>query len=265
MAEEETLPSIGSLVVCTATKVLEHGAYFKLDEYKNIEGYMPIGEVSSTRVFDINDVIKVGHRYVCKVIRVFPAKMQVDISLKRVTEKDKRDKLIEWKRKQRALKLIEIVSNKIKYEKEKIIKELKPLLERKFEDLFSIFEALAKEGESVIEGVNLPIEIKKELVSVAKEHIKIPKAEVRGEFSLTSFHRSGVNVIKDMINKAESNLKDLRGLINTEISYLGGGRYLLVITADNYKVAEEAFNKFMSTLSNLSNQQKAIFSFKKVQ
>jgi translation initiation factor 2 alpha subunit (eIF-2alpha) len=40
---------------------------------------------------------------------------------------------------------------------------------------------------------------------------------------------------------------------------------LLMITADNYKVAEEAFNKFMSTLGNLSNQQKVIFSFKKIQ
>jgi len=265
MAEQESLPSVGSLVICTATKVLDHGAYFRLDEYKNVEGYMPIGEVSSSRVFDINDIIKEGHRYVCKVIRVFPVKMQVDISLKRVTEKERKEKLIEWKRKQKALKLIEIVSNKTKYEKEKIIKELKPLLQSKFEDLLSIFEAMAKEGEGVLAEVNLPAEIKKELTIVAKEHIKIPKAELRGEFSLTSFHHNGVNIIKDIISKAEDNIKAISGLLSINISYAGGGKYLLMITADNYKVAEEAFNKFMSTLGNLSNQQRVIFSFKKIQ
>jgi Translation initiation factor 2, alpha subunit (eIF-2alpha) len=265
MDEKTNLPSVGSLVVCTATKVLDHGAYFKLDDYQNIEGYMPIGEVSSTRVFDINDIIKVGRRYVCKVIRVFPAKMQVDLSLKRVTEKERKETLIEWKRKQRALKLIEIVSSKTKYEKNRIIEELNALLKEKYEDLFSIFEALAREGEKVIEEVKLPSEIKKELLEVAKEHIKIPKAEIRGEFSLTSLHSSGIKIIKDIISKGESNIKEIHGVTNIEITYLGGGKFLLLIVAENYKIAEEAFNRFMFTVSNISQQQKVIFSYKRVQ
>ena len=51
------LPKVNSIVIATAKKVLEHGAYFTLDEYGSLEAYMPIGEVSSSRIVDIEDAI----------------------------------------------------------------------------------------------------------------------------------------------------------------------------------------------------------------
>jgi len=254
------LPELGSFVIATAKKVYEHGAYFFLDEY-NIEAYMPIGEVSPTRAFDINDIIKVGKKYVCKVIRVDKTRLQVDISLKRVTESERRRKLLEWKRNQKGLKLIEILASKINYPKEKILSLFNKLVSEKFEDYLAIFESYAR-NPSIIKELNVDSNFEKALSEIVSKYIKLPTVEVEAEFTLFSFLPNGVNLLKKAINIAENSLKDKN--IKYRIIFQGSPKYKLEIIAENYKIAEECLKTFESILSDFSTKNNLNFSFKRI-
>src|SRR5579875_2555680 len=190
-------PKPNTIVIATAKKVLEHGAYFSLDEHKGIEAYMPIGEVSSSRIVDIRDAIKEGKKYVCKVIRVDPSRNYIDISLKRVTEQERKSKLIEWKRNQRAEKLLDLVAFKTKMDKKALIEALSPYIGSIFEDYLALFEKPLKEGIEILDQTALDTTLKKAILDVANEHIKIPLPELKAEITLSTLAGDGVKRIKE--------------------------------------------------------------------
>ena len=102
------LPRVGELVIGTVKKVFDYGAYMDLDEYNNKEAYLPWSEVSSKWVKDIRDFVREGQKVVVKVIRIDRKREHIDVSMKRVNSTEQRRKLLEFKRAQRAEKLLEI-------------------------------------------------------------------------------------------------------------------------------------------------------------
>jgi translation initiation factor 2 subunit 1 len=104
--KKKGLPEIGELVVAQIKKVFDYGAYTNLLEYENLQAFIPWSEVSTKYVKDIKDILKEGQVAIGKVIRVEKkqGRIEVDISLKRVFEGEKKVKMLRWKRVQKAQK-----------------------------------------------------------------------------------------------------------------------------------------------------------------
>src|SRR5437879_8774462 len=95
-------PEVGDLVIATVTRVEDYGAYVKLDEYKAVEGLVHISEISTTWVRNIRDHARQGQKLVLKVLRVNPQRNKIDLSLRRVTGREKSEKMPEWKKERKA-------------------------------------------------------------------------------------------------------------------------------------------------------------------
>ena len=108
MAMEKTeesewfLPEAGELVVGTIIRIMPYGAYAALDEYDGAEGLLHISEISSRWVKNIRDHVRERQKAVLKVLRVDREKRHIDLSLRRVNEREKREKLLAWKRELRG-------------------------------------------------------------------------------------------------------------------------------------------------------------------
>ena len=87
-------PEVGDLVVASVTRVEDYGAYVKLDEFRSIEGLVHISEISTTWVRNIRDHARVGQKLVLKVLRVSSQRNQIDLSLRRVTGREKSEKML---------------------------------------------------------------------------------------------------------------------------------------------------------------------------
>src|SRR6266571_523629 len=83
------MPEVGDLVVTTVTRVEDYGAYVKLDEFSGIEGLVHISEISTTWVRNIREHARQGQKLVLKVLRVSSQRNQIDLSLRRVTGREK--------------------------------------------------------------------------------------------------------------------------------------------------------------------------------
>ena len=94
-------PEVGDLVIATVEEVTDFGAYVKLDEYDK-KGLLHISEISSSWIRNIRDFVREGQKVVLKVLRVDVEKGHIDLSLRRVTKREKIEKMMSYKKERKA-------------------------------------------------------------------------------------------------------------------------------------------------------------------
>ena len=112
-------PEPGDLVLASVQRITDYGAYVTLDEYRK-EGLLHISEVSSGWVRNIRDFVREGQKVVLKVLRVNTEKEHIDLSLRRVSRRERREKVLSWKRERKADSLLRSVSEKLKMPPEEV-------------------------------------------------------------------------------------------------------------------------------------------------
>ncbi len=233
------IPSVGELVIGTVDKVFEYGAYLRLDEYSNVNAYLPWSEVSSKYVKDIHEIVKENQKVVVKVIRVDSRKNQIDVSLKRVTDSEQRNKLIEFKRAQRAEKMLEAISQKLGRSLDDAYREVGWALEDYYGDIMLGFEEVASRGEEALRELNVPDEWIPVIVDEVKKRVKPKSVRIRGIVTLASSAPDGVERVREVLNAFASLIKSKEGL-SVRIYTIGAPRYAVELSAEDYKIAEKA-------------------------
>jgi len=233
-------PESGEFVIATAIKLQEHGVYVNLDEYgKN--GYIPIGEVASTWVKNIKDFVKEGQKLVLKVIRIDEKKGHVDLSLRKVTEREKKDKLIQYKKSKKAEKLLEGAAKSLNKDYAEAVKVVGMPLEDHFGDLYAALEAASAGGAEALKAAGIQENWAKALYEIAKEHVEPPSVKVTGTIQLCSSGPRGVEDIKSAIQ--EGRKASPKSGIKIDMTYVGAPRYRIEVTAKDYKTAEDTMKE----------------------
>jgi translation initiation factor 2 subunit 1 len=229
---KKTDPEIGDLVVCTVKDVRDFGATCNLDEYTGKEGFIHISEVSSGWIKYIRDYVREGKRVVCKVLDANPSRGRFDLSLRRVNDHQKREKLKEWKNEQRAEKILANLSLQFpgKPDTSIVIEEM----EEKFGSLAYALDLAAVEPEQFSTDLKNK-EWAAVIIDYARENLKPPVAEVRGIIKLKDGSGNGIEVIKKALQAGERE--------GIEITYLGAPQYRIISQADDIKIAEENMKK----------------------
>jgi len=223
--EKIIFPRRGELVVATVKEIVGHGAYLHIEDY-NIEGYLPITQVSTKWVRDIEDVIKEGQKIVVKVIRIDKFTNSVDVSYKDVSETEKSRVLRLWKRNQRGIKILK------ELEKQLHEKGMSIDLEEKFEPIIekhqTVYDALEElmMDPNILDKLSLS-EAKSEFINYLSKKIHLKKYYYEALISVSSTERKGVYKVKQALEKIEDALSKATGLDNTTIILVGSPRYRL--------------------------------------
>ena len=224
--------------MCTVTKVFAHGAFAKLDEYKDKDGFIHISEVASTWIKNIRDFVKEGQKVVAKVLNVDVAKGHIDLSIRRVSEAQRKNKIQEWKRSQKSDKLLEIASKEVKKTLNQAYKEVGFPLEEKYGEIYTGLEELTISGKPALKGLGIPEEWVKPLIKVSNENIVLPTVNITGYLDLRSTLPNGVDVIKEALLHARD--ESYGEGIKVETKYIKAPWFSVNVTAPEYKEAEEA-------------------------
>lgn len=246
------IPEENELVLATVKKIMPYGAFCILTEYNNMEAFLHISEVAPRWIKNIHEFISEGQRLVVKVHHIDRAKNQIDVSLKRVNEEEKKNKLSQVSFEKRAHKLIEVA---VKDTKAKISAEdVKKKIEDEYGDLFTCLKDCSEKGEEALKGIDLPKAVKTSIVDIAKKNIKKPVVTVGGTINLTCSGADGVETIKKILTIKEKGIS---------VHYLGAPRYKISLTISDYKTGEKKLSSILETIEDSADKNHCAFSFER--
>jgi translation initiation factor 2 subunit 1 len=251
------LPEEGELLLTTVTQITGHGVYVSLDEYDRITGFLHISEIATGWVRNIDRYVRQDQKLVLKVIRVSKTRKEIDLSLRQVTGEEKKEKMIQVKKLEKAKGIMEIVRSKLSLSEKDSLNNAR-IISEEFGSLYEGLEEVVKKGTKILEKLNLPPDFTAMLEQVAKDKITIPEVQVVGVFSITSNSSDGILQIRDALLKGE---EVGTGGAKIKISYLGSPQYRVAVRAENYKIAEKALEAVVNKVENLVAKSKGTFKF----
>jgi len=232
LLKKKGFPEEDELVMCTVTKVQFHSVFASLDEYGK-GGMIHISEVSPGRIRNIRDFVKEGKKVVCKILRINTEKGHIDLSLRRVTETQKRNKIDSIKQEQKAEKILEFIAKDLKLDINKLFDDITANVLKKYASLYEFFQNVVTDSNA-IKDADLDEKTAKKLEEAIKARIKEVSVKIEGKLKLTSYASDGIDIVREALKKAVETREE-----NISIKYLGAGTYSFVVTAKDYKVAEK--------------------------
>lgn len=247
MLKKEGFPEENEVVICTVSKIQHHSVFCNLDEYGKT-GMLHISEISAGRIRNITEYVKEGKTIICKVLQINKEKGYIDLSLRRVTEAQKKAKAAGIKKHQFAMKLVEVAAEELK-EKSSILWDELEEAKGNHDSVFDMFQEHVESGA--------PIEITKKHADVISklvtDRLKPLSVTIKGQLELTTYEANGVALIHDAFSQVQQ----------LNASYLGGGRYSITVTAKDYKKAEGFLREDLEMLEKKLAKKSSKFEFKR--
>jgi translation initiation factor 2 subunit 1 len=253
--KKKGIPEEGEIVLCTVKKILYHSVFATIDEYENIEGMLHISEISPGRIRNIRDYVKEGKQIVCKILKIDKAKGHIDLSLRRVNNSQRINKIQEFKKEQRAEKILELIGKSLNKDISKIYKEVGYKLIQEYGSLNAAFESFVLDPDK-IDKLGLTKDLSALFKKTLKEKIKIPEVEIKEIIELSSEKPDGIEIIKEILSKLQ------KGEI--KINYIGAPRYKVNIKAPDYKTAEGLMEQLNKDAEKIADEFNARISFSRI-
>jgi len=237
--EKQEWPETGDLVIATVQEVTDFGAYVKLDEFDK-RGLLHVSEVASSWIRNIRDFVREGQKLVLKVLRVDSEKGHIDLSLRRVTKREKIDKIMLWKKERKAETLLRNVAEKTGLPLKEVYEKAGVPMEKEY-GLYEGFEKAFKEGASALTKVGVSEELANTIADIAKERMRVPMVKVKGTVELRCMKPEGVKIIKEAFSNAKKAEKSRDAKLRFYV--VAAPKYCIEVMAENYKSAETVLQR----------------------
>ncbi len=226
---------------------MPYGAFCILPEYNNLEAFLHVSEVAPRWIKNIHEFISEGQRHVMKVHRVDREKNQVDISIKRVSEEEKKRKLEMVQNEKRGTKLLEIALEAAKAPGDAAA--VRKEIESHFDDIYTCFKEVSLKGEDALKKLELSKAVKAKIVEVAQKSIKKPVVEVDSIVTLVCYNADGVSDLRKALEVGD----------DIAVHYLGAPRYKVSLTAPDYKSAEKRLSAVLEHIRSYAQKHNCDF------
>lgn len=192
----------------------------------------------------MRDFVREGQKVVLKVLRVHLEKGHIDLSLRRVTKRERIEKVLSWKKERKADALLRGVAEKLGLTSDEVYEKAGEIIEQKY-DLYAGFEKAAIEGSEALTEIGVPESIAQAFSEVAQERIHVKMVKVKGVLEFRVVKPNGVKVIKEAFHKAKAEkIKDAKITFNV----IAAPKYSIEVQAENYKRAEDVIQKTADNL-----------------
>jgi translation initiation factor 2 subunit 1 len=252
-------PEVGYLVIATVKRVESYGAYVELDEFGAKEGLLHISEISSRWVRNIRNHVRPGQKVVLQVLRTDPGKRQVDLSLRRVSKDEKRKKLEEWKKARKAETLLTQAAHELNIDLRVLYESEGSKIVEYYESLYEGLESASKNGKTALVEVGVSSDVAEVLSGIAKDKIVFKGVTIQGIIEMTSLSNEGVEDIKMAFVDAAEVADEYESSIN--ITTMGAPKYRIELTADDYKKAELALDKTVTSIRDNWDKIEGSFNY----
>lgn len=226
---------IGDIVLCTVDRIIGTTVFVKIDREKR-EGSIILSEVAPGRIRNLRKHVVPKKKIVCKVLRI--SKDRIDLSLRRVTQKEKKE-IIEQDKQEKSYK--SILKSVLKEKSNDIIKKIQE--ESKLYDFFEEEKENPKELKKLTGK-----EASNKILEIIKTQ-KTKKAILKKEINLRTTNPKGLELIKKLFQKIK----------NAKITYVSAGKYLIKVESDDVKKADNLLKNILKEIEKKAKEQEIEF------
>ena len=250
MVKRKEMPDWGEFVLCTVERITPYAAWCRMDEYPGIEGMIHVSEVSGKWVHDIREFVKPNKQYVAKVVKIDYQKNAVNLSLKRVTKFDEREKTNAFRRNQRAEKMLEMAGREMGKSVEQAHEEVGYLIQEKFGELFVAFQDAAQDPQVLVKA-GVPEKWVAAISKILEKSFQEKEMSIKTEVELRSYSKNGLAEIKKILGEIEKET-------GASIRYISAPKYRLEVSTKDPKKTEkklkETLEKVVSKMVNIDGE-----------
>lgn len=221
---------VGDVLMCTVERIAGTIVFVQIEG--GVQGSIILSEIAAGRIRNLRDYVVPKKKIVCKILRISPSG-NIDLSLRRVTPKEKKEVLEKMKQEKSYVSVIKSVLGD---KAGKVIDDIK-----KEENLYDFLEE-AKENSSGLEKVAGKDGSKKILDILLSQKKK--KVVLKKDFSLTTTQPNGIELIKELVGKLEG----------VEVKYISAGKYSMKIEDESLKAADSKFREISEELEKKSKK-----------
>jgi len=230
---------VGDKVLCTVDRIIGTAVFVKL-EGSNIEGEIVMSEIAPGRIRNIRDYVVPKKKIVCKILRISESG-NIELSLRRVTQKEKKEVMEQNKQEKSYTSLLKsVLGNGL----ENAIKEIS-----NEKDLVSFLEEAKLNSEKLEKIVGK--ENSKKILEILNTQKK-KKTTVKKEIHLTTIKPNGITLIKKVLSLFKE----------VEVKYISAGRYSLGLESEDIKIADKKLKEMIDLAEKESKKVGVEFSVK---
>lgn len=252
------IPAEDDILMCTVSNVQYNSVFCTLDEYPGLSGMIHISEVTAGRIRNIREYVQEGRKVVCKVLRVDEERGHIDLSLRRTTEGQRREKTAALKHELKAENLLAHIAKDLKVDLKEFYPQVMEVVTEHYEYLNEAFEAIVDDQFSFT-TTKLEKAVAKRLDEIVKDRIKPKQVTVEGVIHLASFAENGVEKARDALVLAREASK-------ADVRYLGAGSWKVTVVAEEYKEAEKRLKAGIDAAEkSFKKAANSTFSFERIE
>ncbi|MHA2202666.1 MAG: S1 RNA-binding domain-containing protein [Candidatus Hodarchaeales archaeon] len=259
---EASFPSVGELVLGTCSKLTSHGAYFEIFDYEKLgseAGFVHISELSRTWVRNIRSHIREGQRAVAKILRVDTARGEIDMSIRRVSEPQRRSKLTEFKQENRARGLVSVACEKV----EGSLENVEASIIGKFGSIYEGLIQARENGESLLTEIGIPDLVAQEIYQLALKELQPPTVRLTGLVNITCYESEGVIILKKFFTAFQKNFNKKHKGSDLNIQVISPPDYRFVVESGDWRAAEDIWKDVQQEAEKYFAPYDAEYSFER--
>jgi len=227
-------------VLCTVEKISGTVVFVTIHlPGQDLEGSIILSEIAPGRIRNLRAYVVPKKKIVCKVLRV--SGDRIDVSLRRVSQKEKKEVLDQQKQEQSCKSVLKSVLGEMAKD---IIGEIS-----KKESLYNFCERI--KGDTCELEKLTSKENSKKIQDILKTQ-KTKTCTIKKEFILNSSAPDGLTKIKKILGEIK----------NVEVNYISAGKYTLKAESDNLKTADNLLKTVLEEMEKKTKKQGLNFSVK---
>lgn len=243
-------PDEGDYVVVTVTDVDKNSAYADLEEYEDKRGLIHISEVARSWIQDVSKELSEGEKTVAQVVEIDDG--SINLSLKRVNEKQKKDAMARWNKEKKAESFLEELADRLDMSMDETYEKVGFKLQKEFGTSFTGFEISVGEEEKLLELFDE--ETVEAIQEVARENINLKQEKFEGEITLEFEQGDGVQRIREAF-------EDLGDAV--EAKYVSAPKYSITAWGRNTELAKKRMDKAVDAVREKAEELDGEFEFSK--
>jgi len=194
---EKTVPEKDELVMVRVNSIDDMGVLCSLLEYDELQGFLPLSEISRKRMRSVLRHVRVGQKQVLQVIRVDTERGYTDLSKKYISEVERTAGTEKYNKGKTVHSIAKRLAETKHMEIQEIYKQLIWPLYKNYDHPHDAFKILASSDSitEVYKGLEIPEDLKDALLKFVKHQLAVQPVKIGAEVDVTSFV-GGIDDIK---------------------------------------------------------------------